>query len=174
MRLMVALLLVVLSGLGNSAAGQQLNGSVGPVDRADRSAYRTLFRQVLLYKKLADEADKSPTPKPYLRHILADRLGLSDDNNTSLDRLAVAYQGEIDPIHKQVLATIASFHARFPLGVVPHGADTSPPPELATLQQQEDAVTLRYRDLLRNSMSEDDFQKFHTKVLASFGNTSGH
>jgi hypothetical protein len=57
---------------------------------------------------------------------------------------------------------------RFPLGKIPKGADTGPPPELKDLQSQEDALTLRYRDLLRTSMREEDFQKTHTKIIANF------
>jgi hypothetical protein len=51
------------------------------------------------------------------------------------------------------------------------GMDTSSPPELGSLQMQEDKVTLRYRDLLRNSMREDAYQSFHTRLLQEFGKT---
>jgi hypothetical protein len=47
--------------------------------------------------------------------------------------------------------------------------DANPPSELAVLERQEDVVTFRYRDLLRNSMREEAFQKFHAKILEQFG-----
>jgi hypothetical protein len=173
MRLLLAFLLV-LSGFGNSAAAQQTSSSVVSSDKVDINAYRTLFRQAILYKKLADDADKSPKPKPELRRILATRYGFSDPDNATLQRLALAYQAEIAPIHQQVVAVIGKARARFPSGTIPHGADTSPPPELRDLQNQEDAVTLRYRDLLRTSMREEDFQKVHAKIIASFGKPPAH
>lgn len=168
MRFLLAFLLVVLSGFGNSAVAQQASSSVASSDKADTNAYRILFRQAVLYKKLADQADTTSTPKPHLRRILAVRYGFSDPDSATLLRLALAYQAEIAPIHQQVTVAISKFHARFPSGTIPHGADTSPPPELGDLQKQEDAVTLRYRDLLRTSMREEDFQKVHAKILASF------
>jgi hypothetical protein len=174
MRLILALLLVVLSGLGNVALSQQV-GASGPVasDQGDASAYGILFRRAILYKKLSDQAEALHSPKPELRRILINRFGLSDDDGASLERLSVAYQGEINPIHLQMVAAITKFRARFPGGLVAPGMDKSPPPELTQLQQQEDAVALRYRDLLRNSMHEEDFQKLQTKVRETFGKSSG-
>jgi len=148
---------------------QQPGGSLTSSDRVDRSAYRILFRQAVAYQKLADEAEAAHEPKPYFRHILATRFVLTDDDNESLNRLAIAYQEEIDPIQKQAVEAIRRFRARFPSGIIQRGMDADPPSELAVLERQEDAITLRYRDLLRNSMREDAFQKFHANVLALFG-----
>jgi hypothetical protein len=169
MRLLIAFLLAVFSGFGNSAVAQPLSASIVSPDQIDIKAYRTLFRRDLLVHRLADEADAAHDPKPYLRKVLAYRFNLSENDNASLDRLSIAYQREIDPIHAQTLVIIGQFHARFPSGVIPRGADASPPPELAQLQQQEDAVALRYRDLLRTSMHEEEFQQFHAKVRKTFG-----
>jgi hypothetical protein len=149
--------------------GQQGGSSLISEDRLNRDVYRTLFRQATLYQNLADKAEASHNPKPYFRHILATRFALSDDDSASLNRLSISYAKEIDPIQKQVVEIIKRFHARFPSGIIGPGMDADAPPELAVLQEQEDAVTVRYRDLLRNSMREDAFQKFHAKVLEKFG-----
>jgi hypothetical protein len=172
MRLPIAFLLVVLSGLGNSAIGQQASSSVTASDKVDTNAYRILFRRAVLYKKLADEADAAHSPKPQLRRILPARLGLSEADSASLERLALAYQSEIAPIHQQITVVISQLRARLASGVT--GTDTGPPPELKQLQQRDDAVTLRYRDLLRTSMREEDFQKAHAKILESFGKPLAH
>jgi hypothetical protein len=148
---------------------QQIGNSVISEDRVNRDVYRTLFRQATRYQKLADEAEASHNLKPYFRHLLATRFALSDDDNESLNRLSIAYEKEIDPLQKQVVEIIKRFHTRFPSGVIGQGMDANAPPELAELQKQEDVVTFRYRDLLRSSMREDAFQKFHTKVLETFG-----
>jgi hypothetical protein len=174
MRFLIVFLLLVFSGFGNSAAGQQASSSVASSDRADTNAYRMLFRQAALYKNLADQADKTSTPKPHLRRILAARYGLSDADSATLQKLALAYQAEIAPIHQQVQAVIKKDQIRFPSGTIPRGADTTPPSELRDLQNQEDAVTLRYRDLLRTSMREEDYQKVHAKIVAKFNTPSAH
>jgi hypothetical protein len=167
MRLLVAVLFV-LSSLSNSAVSQPTGSTAASPDKADMKAYRTLFRQAILYKKLADDADKSPKPKPELRRILASRYGFNDNDNATLQRLALAYQAEVAVIHQQVLTVFKKDQVRFPSGTIPKGADTSPSPELKDLQTQEDALTLHYRDLLRTSMREEDFQKTHTKIVANF------
>jgi hypothetical protein len=151
-----------------SGAQQNPTSSASP-DRLDRNAFRTLFRQSMTYEKLADEAEASHDPKPYFRRLLAARFQLSDDDNANLKRLSLAYQGEIDPIHTRVVEIITRFHARFPTGVIGPGEDPNPPTELKILEQQEDAVTLQYRDLLRNSMKEEAFKKLHATILESFG-----
>jgi hypothetical protein len=138
-------------------------------ERVDRNAYRILFRQALEYKRLADKAGASEEPKPDFNHLLANRFGLNEDDNASLQRLSVAYQSEIDPIHKQIVEVIQRFHARFPDMTIRPGIDASAPPQLGSLQMEEDRVTLRYRDLLRNSMREDAYQAFHARLLQKFG-----
>jgi hypothetical protein len=172
MRVLLVFLLWVLSGFGNSAAGQQASGAVVSSDKADRNAYRTLFVRAATYKKLADDADAAHTPKPQLRRVLPTRFGLSDADAASLERLAPAYQNEIAPIHQQIAVGIDKFRARLASGIA--GTNTSPPPEIKQLQQQEDAVTLRYRDLLRTSMREEDFQKAHAKIVENFGKQLTH
>jgi hypothetical protein len=148
---------------------QQTLAIFDPQDRVERNAYRALFRQNLLYQRLADEAEASHNPKPYLKRLQPDRFQLSEDDYASLCRLSIAYQKEIDPVHRQVLQAISKFQARFPSGVVEPGADVEPPAELIALQQQEDAITLRYRDLLRNSMREEAFQRFKACLWSTFG-----
>ncbi len=162
------LVFVLILG-GSTLAAQQLNEGALSRERVDRNAYRILFRQALQYKALSDKANPSQDPKPDLNHLLAARFGLSEDDNATLERLSVAYQGEIDPIHKQIVEVIQRFHARFPDKTIRAETDASAPPELSSLQTQEDRVTLRYRDLLRNSMREDAYQAFHARLLQKFG-----
>jgi hypothetical protein len=168
MRLLIVFFLLVLSGFGNSALGQQ-SSSIAAPGKTDQVAYRILFQRTLLYKKLADEAESAHQPKPHLRRILANRYALSADDNASLERMAIAYQAAIKPVHEQMMVVAKQYRGRFPFGVIPPGMDATPPPELAQLQQQEDAVTLLYRDLLHNSMREENFQKLNLKVAADFG-----
>jgi hypothetical protein len=145
MRLPIVLSLLVLVGFGNSALCQQSSSAAVP-GKSDKIAYRIRFQRTLLYKRLADEAESAQKPKPYLRRILANRFALSDDDSASLQRMAIAYQAAIKPVHEQLMAVVKQYRARFPFGVVPPGADATPPPELAELQQQEDAVNQSGRE----------------------------
>jgi hypothetical protein len=165
MRLLVAVL-CVLSALSSSSLSQPVVGTSNSTDHADMKAYRTLFRQAVLYKRLADQAETSTTPKPQLRRILAARYGFNDADNATLLRLALAYETESDAIHQKVLTIFKKDQERFQSGKIPRGADTSPPPELRVLQSQEDALTLHYRDLLRTSMREEDFQRARANIVA--------
>jgi hypothetical protein len=169
MRLLIVFFLLVLSGFGNSALSQQSSSIASAPGKTDKITYRILFQRTLLYKKLADQADSAHQPKPHLRRILANRYALSDDDNASLERMAIAYQAALKPVHEQMMAVVKQYRARFPFGVIPNGVDATPPRELAELQQQEDTVTLLYRDLLHNSMREENFQKLNSKVTTDFG-----
>ena len=172
MRHLVALVILVLSASGNSAIGQQTSNGATSSDKADRNAFRSLFVRAVAYKKLSDEAEAAHTPKPQLRRILPARFGLSNADGANLERLALAYQNEIAPIHQQMTLVIVQFRTSLASGLP--GTNTSPPAEITKLQQQEDAVTLRYRDLFRNSMNELDFQRAHAKILENFGKPLSH
>ncbi len=168
-RVVVCSLLFVSVLQFRPAGAQTSTAPLTSSDKVDRNAYQTLFRRVLVYDTLADQADAAHTPKPHLRRVLANRLGLSDDDSATLKNLALAYQNESTPVRAQIVASLAKFHARFPGGIAAPGVDRSPPPELLDLQRQQDAITLRYRDLLRNSVSADTFQRVHAIVQSTFG-----
>ncbi len=167
MRLLAAWL-VLLYCFSGSANGQQTSVPFS-ADRVDVLAYRTLFRQAILYRRLATTTASSQNLKPDFGHILARRFRLNEDDNASLERLALAYQGEVDPLQKRIVQVIKSFQSRFPDGVVRPGISNDVPPELIELQQEQDTATLRYRDLLRNSMREDAYQVFHAELITTFG-----
>ena len=164
-------LLLMLSFLTTSActlSGQASTILSTPADSKDARAFRTLFNRDRLLIELADAAEAAGAPKPYLRKQLAMRLSLNEPDSITFHRLALAYQSEIDPVHAKVVAIVVQFHARFPDGVIRSNVDAAIPRELQELQRTEDLITLRYRDLLHNSMSEGAFQAFQSKVRAKF------
>ncbi len=157
-------MLLVLASRGEA---QSAISTPQAADTADAKAFRSLFRQTASYKALVEAAESGAISKPKLSHLTSDRFHLSDSNAAILENLAVAYQNEVLPLHQQALDYIEKFHARFPGGVIPKGADASPPTELAILQQQETALTLHYRDLLRESMPKGDFDVLVSTVRRS-------
>lgn len=166
MRLPSSMFLAFIFGTCIASTGQS---GLDSADATDAATFRILFNRDLLLNQLADEADTAGTPKPHFRKKLGNRFALADADRASLHRLALRFKEESDPLHAKVLISIASLNSRFPNGVIPHGVDASPPPELHLLELQEDALALRYRDLLHNAMLEADFQLLQTKVRATFG-----
>ena len=130
--------------------------------------YRLLFRQTLAYERLAGEAETTDAPKPYLRRILKNRLDLSDTDAANLLRIAQGYQTEVAPLRQAIAKEKAVVRSAFPFGVIPAGMSPKSPATLNDLHAQEDGLALRYRDMLRNAMTAENFQHLVTKLYASF------
>lgn len=150
----------------------QTSSATPPTNEARQAhAWRLLFRQSVTYNRLADEADAAGKPDPHFRRILATRLHLSDFDAASLLRISLAYQAEEDPVRKQIAAEIMAYRARLPFDRKALGKDVVRPPDLGPLHAQEDEIALRYRDLLRNAMRPEDFQKMVSRIQITFGVT---
>ena len=108
---------------------------------------------------------------PRLSTIQAARYGMNDAESIALLSMAQSYKTELLPIRAEVTSVLAAFHATLANSATFKDADHTPPSRLTELQQQEDALTLRYRDRLRNSMREERFQAFHKALMAKFGAT---
>jgi hypothetical protein len=146
------------------SAAQLITQDVAAINKTDAISYRLLFRMAAEYKQLADDATANHQDKSHFRRILAVRLEMSSDDAVSLERIAINCQNELAPLRARSLSIIREFRARFSGSIVTAGMDTSPPPELAILQAQEDSIILRHRDMLRNAMKEEDFQRSEKKV----------
>jgi hypothetical protein len=138
-------------------------------DKVDARAFAVLFRRVDTFEKMAKLADQAGQQKPHLRRNISVRFHLSPGDSETLLRFATAWTADTTAIHTQGTQVIANFHKGFPGGVVRKGMDTSPPAQLGVLQAQLDSVTLRYRDLLRTSMQESEFQRVQLQVRETFG-----
>ena len=93
-----------------------------------------------------------------MRRILSADLELDEATASRVEILAIDCEEEIAPIHARVLAVIKEFRSKISRGEIKL-ADATAPPELATLQAEEDAVVIRHRDLLKNEMPPADFSK---------------
>ncbi len=166
-----AMLLGVLISSSHPYAHSQISSDAF-AGRLELSSYRTLFRRVLLYSRLADEADVVHAPKPHLRNITSTRFNLTSEGAFCLNQYALSYEREAIRVHAQVLQATSNFHHKFAHGSIPSGTDATPPAELAILQAADDELITRHRDLLRNCMQEAEFVQLHQKVLAAFGGSS--
>jgi hypothetical protein len=166
--------LVVLMALGPSCLecstfAQQATEDPVIEKNLEAIAFRMLFRRVADYKKMSDDAEVAHRDKTYLRRILPDRLKLSADDATRLERISIDCQKDIEPLEEEALVVMEKFSSRFPRGMVAAGMDISPPPELAILEELEDSVVLRHRDLLKGEMRAEDYQQTDHEVRRMFG-----
>jgi hypothetical protein len=169
---------VILCSCLSSQAQKQAPFSAAVTSERVREAqeahiYRLLFRQSITYNRLADEADAAGDPKPYFRRLMPNRFKLDDYDSASLLRLSLAYQVEIAPVRKQIDAAKDAFLAKFPFGFRYPGMDMTQPAEIGELQDRENAITIRYRDLLRNELSSEVFQKVDKVMHETYANVGG-
>ncbi len=187
LRIFLALAIVCLVGLGivlaarggrsetvsrsNGKTAQPRTGTTaGPVatpNSADpkatpEMAEHTKFR--FLFRHLANIQDKSGILREY-----QGKTGVTDDRFSELIQMAVEHEREVSFIDKQAKVLIDIFHAQYPPGKMPPGTAPPPPPkELLDLQDQRDAVSLRYRDRLKSRMGDEAYGQFKQFMDAEF------
>lgn len=127
-------------------------------EMAEHTKFRFLFRH------LANIQDKPGILREY-----QGKTGLKDDRFNELVQMAVEHEREVSFIDKQAKVMIDIFHAQYPPGKMPPGMAPPPPPkELLDLQDQRDAVSLRYRDRLKSRMGDEAYTQFKQFIDAEF------
>src|SRR5215218_5685782 len=132
----------------------------------DQIAYRHLFRYVGKLKKEADELEgKGKEAASYRTHFKR-AANLSEYHARALDNIATQYLSEVQVVDARARQVIESYRAQYPGGKVPKGETPAPPPsELKQLRAQRDAITLRYRDSLRSTFGDDEFNNFNGEFV---------
>ena len=135
-------------------------------DVPDEIAYRHLFRYVAKLKKEAEELERRGKDATSYRTHFKRAATLSDYHATALDNIATQYLSEVQVVDARARKVIESYRAQYPDGKVPLGETPAPPPsELKQLREQRDAITLRYRDGLRSTFGEDEFNNFNSQFV---------
>ena len=137
------------------------NRSVQP-EVPDEIAYRHLFRYVGKLKKEAEELEGRGKDATSYRTHFKRAANLSEYHARALDDIATQYLSEVQAVDTRARLVIESYRAQYPNGKVPHGEHPAPPPtELKQLREDRDAITLRYRDSLRSTFGDEEFNNFH-------------
>lgn len=132
----------------------------------DEIAYRHLFRYVGKLKKEAEELESRSKDATSYRTHFKRAANLSEYHARTLDNIATQYLSEVQVIDARARQVIESYRAQHPGGKVPKGETPAPPPsELKQLREQRDAITLRYRDSLRSTFGEDEFNNFNGEFV---------
>ncbi|MDT4952965.1 MAG: hypothetical protein QOJ02_1103 [Acidobacteriota bacterium] len=131
----------------------------------DQIAYLHLFRRVAAFKKKAVEVEREGKDNSSLKTYFKRQAELNDTDDKILGAIASECNDELMLIDAKAKAVIDAFKAQYPGGRVPHGElPKSPPAELRAISEERDAIVLRYRDLLRASLGENKFSRFHNFV----------
>lgn len=131
----------------------------------DEVSYHQLFGQMAVFKKKAKELERQGKDGSTLKTYFKRKAELDDADARVLDDIAAQCDVELQRQDAKARAVIDAFKAQYPGGRVPHGEQPKPPPaELRAMSEERDAIVLRYRDLLRASLGEEAFARFHNFV----------
>ncbi len=98
-------------------------------DEQDYATYRHLFSHVYYLKKKGEAADAKGENGNKLRHLYKNAAGLSDDQASILESIALDCEGEIAKIDEQALKLVNAFRNKVQ-NLRPTENPTQPPPKL--------------------------------------------
>lgn len=97
------------------------------------------------------------------------RGALSTASEKIFKEKAAAYLQELEPIDRRAKEVTDAMRAQYPKGLIKDPKNMpQPPAELGALQQQKNALALRYRDLFKNAVSQEAFSKFSDFLTNDF------
>ena len=130
-----------------------------------------LFRRVIKYQEMAQAAKSDDEPAAHLTSVLPQRLKLSSFDAANLQRFAKEWAAEQVPLRMQVRTTIDQHHAAWAERGLNNIPNPAPTVALRALQDQRNAVTLRYRDMWQNTMRPAEFSRVQTDIRKMFDTT---
>ena len=179
--LFVTVLIASASSVGlNSISNSTRKGLPSQTHDSERGdvvpehvVYGSLFHKIMHLREKTKklQAEGRIGQKPYF--ILKREAGLSEEQSTALEAIALAWWQRVEQQDNKAKAIIAAFRSRFPDGRVPAGGPPPPPPELKTMWDERNAMILRGRDQLRATFGEKEFARFDNYIKFYHGaNTS--
>ncbi len=131
--------------------------------------YRAFFGHIQHLERRADEREAKGKDGRELREYYGKRLALSIRQTASLKQQAARTLLDLDRIDRQIQTIIQAVRARYPGGIIAPGqAFPQPPPELALLDQEKDAVTMQGVAQLRGAVGSAAFEKVESFLQNKF------
>ena len=131
----------------------------------DERFYPMVFRHVLATQQQPTPNSASVIPS---MAFFSSKIGLNDNENTTLIREAQAWQEEVAPVDKAAYSMIAAIRAKTPGGrLAPGELPPVPPQELKAMQAQKDALTMKHVQNLHAMMGDDRFANFDQTIRAA-------
>ncbi len=116
-----------------------------------------------LFEHLANIKDQPGILRDY-----QGKTGLPDGVFNLLILLAVEHEQQAVVIDQHAKIIIDNFHAQYPRNMPPGMAPPPPPRELLDLQDQRDALSLSYRDLLKTQIGDETYIRFKQFMETEF------
>ena len=132
--------------------------------------YRLFLNHVASFAKSAKiRAARGLDPNP-LRQYFLRKIGLTQEQNDTLNEVALDYDRQDEPIRSRAAAVAKAFRrARFPAGRLADGDAPPPPPiELKSLSERHRSVTLAARERLAHGLGKEAFQRLDRFLKEQF------
>lgn len=130
--------------------------------------YDQVFRLTISFRRKAEIQQLTGETVTSLPNYFKEEAQLTEQENEILQQVALEFLQEMQPVDDRAVVLIAEAWEAFPDGVVPEGQNVSQPPELFGLQEQRNALALRYRDRLNDLFGSKRFGKFDVFVQGDF------
>lgn len=140
----------------------QNNGNIqSSNDPSELMMYRHVFSHIALLKKEGDESAAKGEDGAKVKGLYKHAAQLSDQQAELLEAIALDCQRNVEQQDKKAFKIIDAFKEKLK---TLKSSDTrpSPPSELGVLQAERDAIFLRSRDLLREALGDEEFNRFNS------------
>lgn len=135
------------------------------VEMPEHVPYMFLFHHLVFLKQKADELGQKGRGKSALLKRFQEDAKLTDGQFQALFQVASDCERQVAEQDDKAMAVINAMKASHPDGKLPAGEGPPPlPPELITMQQERDAIVLRARDRLHQTLGEEGFARLNTFV----------
>lgn len=132
---------------------------------AQFAVYRQLFRHFVFLKEKAAEKEQRGEDSSSLRNFYKRQAKLDDKQVLTLDQVATETDDAVRKLDEKAKKITDKIRAKYPEGKLPKGEQPPPlPEELKVMQKQRTAIILHGRDRLRESLGEQEFQRFDEYV----------
>lgn len=166
--LCIAALTVGVFAVGRTARtrpAQEVSAPVAPMPSAgvpEHVVYRMFLHQIFHNREVAETNEaRGDSRAAYAWRHHYDAAQLSDEQMAALVRIASDCEQEVKAMDARAKVIIDARRALYyPGGKVPPGGKIAPPsPELAAMQEERNAIVLRWRDRVRETFGEQEFAR---------------
>jgi hypothetical protein len=129
------------------------------------AVYRQLFRHFVFLKEKAAEKEGRGEDGSSLRSFYKRKANFDEKQALALDQVATETDAAVTKLDEKAKKIIDKIRAKYSEGKLPKGEQPPPlPEELKVMQKQRTELILHGRDRLRESLGEQEFQRFDEYV----------
>jgi len=133
--------------------------------------YDRVFRQVVEFKKMAEEQQAKGEPVTAFYGYIEREAGLNEVQTADLLTIATVYLKEVEAVDEQAKAEIEKLRLEHQASNAPKKQLIQPSTELRNLQEQRDSLALRHRDRLKEILGNEKFSDVDAFVKSNLAAT---